>query len=75
MEGRMLQLMIMFALQIDKNHKITRGDLRTKIFHHNNVNFCTTFFSFSSINKTESIAMLPPFGPIEGHKWFFQISS
>ncbi len=23
----------------------------------------------------ESIATLPPFGPIEGHKWFFQISS
>jgi hypothetical protein len=22
-----------------------------------------------------SIAMLPPFGPIEEHKWFFQISS
>jgi hypothetical protein len=24
---------------------------------------------------TESIATLPPFGPIEGHKWFIQISS
>jgi hypothetical protein len=24
---------------------------------------------------TESIAMLPLFGPIEEHKWFFQISS
>ncbi len=24
---------------------------------------------------SESIAMLPPFGPIEGHQWFFQISS
>jgi hypothetical protein len=23
----------------------------------------------------ESIAMLPPIGHIEGHKWFFQISS
>ncbi len=23
----------------------------------------------------DSIATLPPFGPIEGHKWFFQISS
>ncbi len=29
------------------------------------------------VNKevTESIATLPPFGPIEGHKWFDQISS
>ncbi len=25
--------------------------------------------------NAESIATLPPFGPIEGHKWFFQISS
>ncbi len=24
---------------------------------------------------TEFIATLPPFGPKEGHKWFFQISS
>ncbi len=24
---------------------------------------------------SELIATLPPFGPIEGHKWFFQISS
>jgi hypothetical protein len=27
------------------------------------------------MKTTESIATLPPFGPIEGHKWFFQISS
>jgi hypothetical protein len=26
-------------------------------------------------NPPESIATLPPFGPIEGHKWFFKISS
>jgi hypothetical protein len=26
-------------------------------------------------NRPESIATLPPFGPIEGHSWFFQISS
>ncbi len=25
--------------------------------------------------KSESIATLPPFGPIEGQKWFDQISS
>jgi hypothetical protein len=25
--------------------------------------------------RPESIATLPPFGPIEGHNWFFQISS
>ncbi len=25
-------------------------------------------------SNPESIATLPPFGPIEGHKWFFQIS-
>jgi hypothetical protein len=25
--------------------------------------------------KTESVATLPPFGPIEGQKWFDRISS
>ncbi len=40
-----------------------------------------TFISNDMRNGTtwkdwsESIAMLPPFGPIKGHKWFFQISS
>ncbi len=28
-----------------------------------------------SSQPSESIATLPPFGPIEGHKWFVQISS
>jgi hypothetical protein len=28
-----------------------------------------------SCNSTESIATLPPFGTIERHKWYFQISS
>jgi hypothetical protein len=32
-------------------------------------------FLFSSRTEMVVIATLPPFGPIEGHKWFFQISS
>jgi hypothetical protein len=37
------------------------------------------FFQISSQlesqeNRSEFIAMLPPFGPLEGHKLFFQIS-
>jgi hypothetical protein len=31
--------------------------------------------SFFAEFRSESIATLPPFGPIEGQKWFFQISS
>jgi hypothetical protein len=30
---------------------------------------------YTSTSFTESIATLPPFGPIEGNKWFDQISS
>jgi hypothetical protein len=26
-------------------------------------------------SSSRAVATLPPFGPIEGHKWFFQISS
>ncbi len=29
----------------------------------------------SSLQYAKSIATLPPFGPLERHKWFFQISS
>ncbi len=40
---------------------------------------CTLYSWFYSVRMTqwtpESIATLPPFGPIEGHKWFDQISS
>ncbi len=28
-----------------------------------------------TLETSESIATLPPFGPIEGHRWFFQIFS
>jgi hypothetical protein len=35
----------------------------------------TKFRIFVWINFTESVATLPPFGPIEGQKWFDRISS
>jgi hypothetical protein len=38
-----------------------------------------TYLVFKPVSRdskrSESIATFPPFGPIEGHKWFFQISS
>jgi hypothetical protein len=41
------------------------------------IHFAIFFYLVQSINfklsmdKPQSIATLPPFGPIEGHKWFF----
>ncbi len=37
--------------------------------------FWRTFHHDVKSAQPESIATLPPFGPIEGHKWFDQISS
>jgi hypothetical protein len=34
-----------------------------------------TILHSTTENKAESVATLPPFGPIEGQKWFDQISS
>jgi hypothetical protein len=30
--------------------------------------------NYVDIYCPESVAILPPFGSLEGHKWFFQIS-
>ncbi len=35
---------------------------------------CFTTIDTLNLNGFESIVTLSPFGPIEGHKWFFQIS-
>ncbi len=37
--------------------------------------FYAILFLYHRTSFTESMSTLPPFGPIEGHKWLFQISS
>ncbi len=43
--------------------------------HHRVWDVIFSFKKSKSLSTTESVAKLPPFGPIEGQKWFDQISS
>ncbi len=60
------------------NHRLqTKRDKLGKWNWRNRVNKYLANFSYVNLlfNSSESIVTLPPFGHIEGHKWFFQISS
>jgi hypothetical protein len=45
------------------------------ILFYISVLFCCTEMYSKTRLSSDSIARLPPFGPIEGHKWFDQITS
>ena len=55
--------------------KQTETQLKQILFWFVSVRTEKIFGLFRGHPSKESIATLPPFGPIEGHTWFFQISS
>jgi hypothetical protein len=51
------------------------GLIQDKDGGSSHASLCRTVCTMSFLETAESVATLPPFSPIEGQKWFDQISS